>query len=70
MYRKALLRLSGNQNKPNRAERFVAGAMAGQPSNHVACMHALILTPTVESSSGSCGLLACASDSQLEPAHV
>ncbi|KAL3140606.1 hypothetical protein ABBQ32_005176 [Trebouxia sp. C0010 RCD-2024] len=29
MYRKALLRLSGNQNKPNRAERFVAGALAG-----------------------------------------
>lgn len=29
MYRKLLLRLSGNQNKPNRAERFVAGAMAG-----------------------------------------
>ena len=29
MYRKALLRLSGNENKPNRAERFVAGALAG-----------------------------------------
>jgi len=35
MYRKALLRLSGNQNKPNRAERFVAGALAGQSSSHV-----------------------------------
>ena len=32
MYRKLLLRLSGNQNKPNRAERFVAGALAGLSS--------------------------------------
>lgn len=36
MYRKALLRLSGNQNKPNRAERFVAGALAGQHATFVA----------------------------------
>lgn len=29
MYRKLLLQLSGNENKPNRAERFAAGALAG-----------------------------------------
>ena len=55
MYRKALLRLSGNKNKPNRAERFVAGALAGQHSISIARTPLPLLGPHCQ----TCVLLVC-----------
>ena len=47
MYRKALLRLTGNENKPNGAERFVAGALAGTDTASMCDLCSLTSCPSI-----------------------